>query len=102
VADDLSPTTVDEYRRLCDRRIIPAVGSQSVQKLSVVTLDAFYVALRNEGGLGPASIRQIHAIIRRAFKQAAKWGWVDRNPALLATPPRIPRPASACVGAAPG
>ncbi len=61
VADDLSPTTVDEYRRLCDRRIIPAVGSQSIQKLSVVTLDAFYVALRNEGGLGPASIRQIHA-----------------------------------------
>jgi len=61
VADDLSPTTVDEYRRLCDRRIIPAVGSQPIRKLSVVTLDAFYVALRNEGGLGPASIRQIHA-----------------------------------------
>jgi integrase len=36
-------------------------------------------------------VRQIHAVIRRAFRQAVRWGWVAANPALNATPPRTAR-----------
>ena len=34
-------------------------------------------------------MRQAHAIIRRAFRQAVLWGWIATNPAVNATPPRI-------------
>jgi integrase len=43
-------------------------------------------------GLSPATVRQIHAIIRRAFRQAVMWGWVATNPAANATPPRLVKP----------
>ena len=31
-----------------------------------------------EEGLAPASVRQIHAVIRRALKQAVKWEWIGQ------------------------
>jgi integrase len=97
VEDDLSPTTVREYRRLVDKRIRPAVVEMPkrtqlvdvpLRKLEADVLDTFYADLR-AGGLAPASIRQIHAIIRRALNQAVQWRWVDANVASRATPPRV-------------
>ena len=38
--------------------------------------------------LEPASIDQIHSILRRAFNFAVKWRWMKENPARLATVPR--------------
>ena len=38
--------------------------------------------------LEPASIAQIHSILRRAFNFAVKWRWMKENPARLATVPR--------------
>jgi hypothetical protein len=32
------------------------------------------------GGLSPRSVRYIHTIIHRAFKDAVKWGRLVRNP----------------------
>jgi integrase len=34
-------------------------------------------------------VRQVHAIVRRALDQAARWGWIGANPAALASPPRL-------------
>jgi hypothetical protein len=83
----LSPTTVREYRRLVEKRINPALGDIPVIKLTTPMLDEFYQALRDEVGLAPASIRQVHAIIRRGLKQGVKWGWIQHNVATNATPP---------------
>lgn len=41
-------------------------------------------------GASPRTIRQIHSILRRALSFAVKWGWMDRNPAELATLPKLP------------
>ena len=41
------------------------------------------------GPLSPATIRQTHAVIRRALNQAMRWGWIATNPASLARPPRV-------------
>jgi integrase len=82
----LSPTTAQEYRRLIDRRITPALGHVQLRKLLASDLDAFYRRL-SRSGLAPASVRQIHAVIRRALNQAIRWGWLDTNPARRATPP---------------
>ena len=39
-------------------------------------------------GLAPASVRRVHAIVRRALSQAVKWEVVERNVALNASQPQ--------------
>lgn len=76
-ADNLSPTTMREYRRLVTKRIGPALGSTPLIKLTTPQLDDFYLALTREAGLSPGSVRQIHSIVRRGLKQGVKSGWLQ-------------------------
>lgn len=95
VGGTLSPTTLRTYQGYINRRIRPALGQRRLEKLGTDDLDAFYKALSDEG-LAPASVRQVHAILRRALNQGVRWGWITTNPALLTTKPpnrRRQRPA---------
>ena len=92
--DELSPSTVRGYERIIRSYILPSVGKIPLNKLRTDQLDRFYAQLRERGGehggpLSPATVRQTHAIIRRALNQAQRWGWIAQNPAALATPPRV-------------
>lgn len=87
--DELSPTTVREYRRLVAKRINPAIGDIPITKLQTARLDEFYQALTRDENLSSASVRQMHSVIRRGLKQAVKWGWLQHNVAVDATPPRL-------------
>jgi integrase len=40
------------------------------------------------GGLSPRSVRYIHTIVHRAFRDAVRWGRIARNPADAPDPPR--------------
>lgn len=92
---DLRPKTAFEYAARIRRDIIPTIGSVPAAELRPSTIDRLYRSLV-VGGLSPASVRQTHAILRRAFNQAVKWDWVDVNPVLRATPPRLaPRETTA-------
>ncbi|MDQ1295892.1 MAG: tyrosine-type recombinase/integrase, partial [Actinomycetota bacterium] len=42
-------------------------------------------------GMSPATVRQIHAILSAAFGYGVSWGWMDKNPAEYAHPPKIKR-----------
>lgn len=87
--DDVGAKTLDTWRQYLAKRISPArVGQLPLHKLTAADLDQFYVALKRNEGLAPATIRQIHSVIRGALKQAVKWGLVDTNVALNATLPR--------------
>jgi integrase len=88
---DLSPTTLREYRRLIQRRIRPALGDMRLSRLNTADLDAFYAALTLRAELSPATVRQIHSILRRGLRQAVRWQWIHANPAVNATVPRIRR-----------
>lgn len=100
VRDDLSPSTVRGYERIIRSYIDPSVGKIHLNKLRTDQLDSFYAQLREAGGangtpLAPATVRQTHAVIRRALNQAHRWGWIASNPAALASPPRVrTRPVS--------
>jgi integrase len=89
-----SPRTVTVTRMYIDKTIIPKLGDTPVSKLSPVDLDRFYRHLLNVGGprgkYSPATIRRIHGIIRCALSQGVRWGWLRHNPALDASPPRVP------------
>jgi integrase len=88
VSNDLSPTTIHRYKNLLKNRILPALGDRSLYSIRTNDLDRLYMGLVNEVGLAPATVRQAHAIIRRAFRQAVLWGWIATNPAVNATPPK--------------
>ena len=60
----------------------------AINKVGPADLDRFYGQLA-KAGLGPLSIRKSHAILSAAFNQAVKWGWVDVNPVLRASPPSV-------------
>jgi len=89
---DHSPTTFRTYRNLLKNHILPGLGDRPVNSIRTIDLDQLYQGLTSRAGLAPASVRQIHAIIRRAFRQAVMWGWVASNPAANATPPRLVKP----------
>jgi integrase len=91
---DFSPSTVRGYERTIRRYIEPDLGDVPLDRLRVAQLDELYARLRTRGGeeggpLATATIRQVHAVLRRALQQGVKWGWIDSNPAILASPPRV-------------
>ncbi len=91
---DLSPSTVRGYENCFKRYIQPTIGDVPLERLGVAQLDRLYALLRTDKGptgrpLATATIRQAHAILRRALQQGVKWGWIDSNPAALASPPRV-------------
>lgn len=91
VEDQLSPTSVREYRRIAKKMIGPDLGRTKLSKLTTQRLDAYYAALTRERGLSPASVRHVHAVLRGSLGQAVKWGWIPVNPAVSASPPKIRR-----------
>lgn len=88
----LSPTTAREYARLIERRLKPDLGQRRLETLSAADLDTYYLRLERKG-LGPASIRQLHAVLSGAMRQAVKWRWLTTSPTRDVTPPRAARGA---------
>jgi hypothetical protein len=80
VAGHLSPTTVREYRRLVDTMLTPDLGKLTLRRVTTQRLDAYYGSLLHERNLSPASIRHVHAVLRKALGQAVKWGLARSEP----------------------
>jgi integrase len=94
VRPELSPSTVRGYERNINSHILPTLGRTKLARLKAAEIDHFYAMLRDRGGVGgrplsPASVRQVHAILRRALQQGVKWEWLTSNPAMLATTPKV-------------
>lgn len=83
---DRAPSTLIRYRSAIGVRIVPALGSIELTKLTAADLDAFYGALLKQG-LHPLSVRKCHAVLSAALHQAEKWGLIDRNPVVRSSPP---------------
>jgi integrase len=77
-----SPKTAHEYRKIIDGRLVPDLGTIRLSDLTVAQLDHYYGQLatdgkkRGDGGLDPRSVRNVHSVLRKALRQAVKWGWV--------------------------
>jgi len=86
-------TTWTEDRRKINSHVVPRLGSVPLQSLGPAQLNAFYADLLaagrtdGTGGLAPKTVREIHVIVRKALKDAVRWGHVSRNVADLANPP---------------
>jgi integrase len=91
VSEQLSPTTVREYRRLVRTKLDPDLGRLPLRRVTTQRMDAYYASLARERGLSPASIRHVHAVLRGSLGQAVRWGWISSNAAASASPPKLRR-----------
>ena len=74
VGGSVSPRTRAEYRRLATHRIVPALGTIKVDKLTAEHPDRLSMARSGECPR-PATVRQVHAVISSALSQAVRWEW---------------------------
>jgi integrase len=90
---NLRPGTWENYRIHVQAHIVPALGTIGLQRLSPAQLNAFYRYLLTEAGkdgqgLAPKTVRNVHNILHRALKDAVRWGYLVRNVAEAADPPK--------------
>ena len=92
----LSPRTAMVEGGYVKSVIAPMIGHLQISKVTSLDLDRFYRHLVDVGGpkgpYSPASIVRVHGIMRRAFAQGVRWGWIRQNPAREASPPRDTTP----------
>jgi integrase len=84
----LRPTTWEGYGRLLRKHVLPRIGELPVQTLSPDHIDELYRNLL-AARLAARTVRQVHAILRKAGNDAVRKGMLERNPALAADPPRV-------------
>ena len=85
--------------------IVPLIGHLKIKEITARTLEKFYTELLKTPAVPkatdpkykkkattyvtPGTIRKIHNVLRSAMTQAEKWELLDRNPARLATVPKL-------------
>jgi hypothetical protein len=89
----LRPSSFANYTNYTRIHVVPRLGDIELQRLSPSNLSAFYRVLltdaRRDGkGLAPKTVRNIHAMLHRALKDAVRLGYLIRNAADAVTPPR--------------
>jgi len=84
------PRTLKNYRDLTRLYVLPTLGHVKLQQLQPAHVQRLYGALLDRG-LAPKTVRNVHAALRRALKQAVDWNLAPRNVATLVEAPRIRR-----------
>jgi integrase len=83
----VKPVTFENYERLVRNHIAPGLGRVKLTKLSPAHVQGFYQESL-DAGLSPTSVRQMHAILHRALRQAHRWRLVRENVAAATDPPK--------------
>ncbi len=83
-------TTFYNYEAIVENHIAPRIGGIGLQKLTPVHVQGMYADMERDK-VGPNPRRLAHAVLRRALKQAMKWGLVVRNVCDAVDAPRVPK-----------
>lgn len=90
VKPSLRPRTWTRYESLIRIHALPEIGRVSLTKLAPAHLQKLNSS-RLDAGQSPASVRQLHAVLHRALRQAFRWSLVPRNVGDMVTAPRVAR-----------
>jgi integrase len=92
-------STWASYRMNVEKHLVPGLGAIELQRLRPAQLNGFYRELLTKGrrnaagGLAPKTVYYIiHSILHRALRDAVRWGYVVRNVADVADPPKAKTP----------
>ena len=88
VRNDVSHRTFHNYRSQVRNHILPAIGKKKLRALRLEDVEGLYRSM-SASGLSSATVRYVHAVLRRALRQAVVRGLVSRNVAEGASLPRV-------------
>ena len=89
----IEATTLEGYRGLIERYVLPRIGDVNLTELDAVTLNWLYADARQNGRirgdepLALKTVREIHVTLHRAFEDAVRWNYLGENPAGRSNPP---------------
>lgn len=94
----LRPSTAAAYEQLIRNYVLPSIGGCRLQAVDGASLNRLYgelltsgrtAARRNAGpGLSIKTVRNLHGVLTRAFRDGVRWGHLQRNPCDAADPPK--------------
>lgn len=91
----LEQTSIQLYRYLLEKHIIPEIGHLKLSKILPAHLNKLYNTLNTErkdgrpGGYSPKTIKHVHNTISGIYSSAVKWNIVTDNPCDRVDPPRM-------------
>ncbi|MPZ16134.1 MAG: tyrosine-type recombinase/integrase [Chloroflexi bacterium] len=94
IRSTIRPSTFSGYENQVRNQVVPRLGRIRLEDVGPAELNSFYAELlacgRLDGktGLSPATVRRVHAMLHRAFRDAVRWGLLYENPADRCDPPR--------------
>jgi integrase len=98
----IRPSTAAAYEQSVRNYIVPNIGGALLTDVDGSMLNGLYNQLLTSGrtetrrGLGPGlsakTVRNVHGILARAFRDAVRWGRLARNPCDAADPPAARSP----------
>lgn len=89
-APDVSPRTLNDYRKVYARYVGGTLGSTQLSRLTTMDLQRHYTKMR-EAGRSERTIQYVHGIVKQALSQAVRWSKLSTNPADHVKKPRRPR-----------
>jgi integrase len=84
----LRPNSYEAYRNAVRTHLIPALGKHRLDRLEPEHLERLYRRMIVDGAR-PGNAHQVHRTARTAIGEAHRRGYVSRNVAALAKPPRV-------------
>lgn len=82
--------TLQDYRDICARYVIPKLGGIQLTKLTPATVQAHYARL-SESGLSARTVRHVHAVLNNSLESAVRWKMITQNPCSHVDLPRVAR-----------
>ena len=79
-------TTIERYRGIIEREIIPGLGHLDIARLGPGDIQAFQGNLM--GRFAPKTVVIIHGVLSGALKHAMRMELIYRNPAAFVAPPQ--------------
>lgn len=75
----LRPRTFAGYQSIIQHHLVPSIGRIPLAKLNAAQVQEMINGLH----AAPQTVRNVHAVLRRAIGQAVRWGMLSRNVAML-------------------
>ena len=87
-------STFLSYQSHLRNHICPYIGEKRLDRIDGSALNGLYATLLERGRqngtpLSAATVRRVHAVLHRAFRDAMRWGLIARNPCAGADPPKL-------------
>ena len=104
VAPTIGEGTHMRYTEMLRCHVLPTLGRVALTKLSPLQVETLYATLLSDGGksgagLSPTTVRQLHAILHHALKDALRKGLILRNITDMVDAPRRARYEAATLSA---